>query len=324
MKRACIAFLIAVAVLSIVAVSVPRIRESSVRQTRVSAARATIPRFREPARRTPAIAPTQSAGPRAIFSYPTQPAILPPNEKSPRTASREKEAGGRNKWRRSSSRDDKTTASGNMALFEDDFESGRIGKAWHRQHDERSKCQVTANKRAGNHFLLLKTAKTPYAQFVAASTGSPAWRDYEVTFRFRMVKGDNVCFEFRSSRARGFAALTIVRDAIRVQTEDGALAIASEADGVLGQGIPVPFLSAIAKEDEESAGRWYSTRVALRGNQFDLELAGSDGDSRPGGGGQREQPLLHVSRTTKVSRGGIAFGVYRGEMWVDDIRVHRL
>jgi hypothetical protein len=177
-----------------------------------------------------------------------------------------------------------------------------------------------------NRVLRMKTRDRPGSHCVKVSTGSDQWKDYEVRFRFRLVQGVNAYFEFRALPGR---------DAIIVQTNGDGVIAGSSADGLLGS-VSVRNRPLPESAEEKDAGRavtgapsgpsldpetWYWVVARLRQGRFDFRLI-PDGDKREQS--DLSDDALLISARTRLRRGGIAVGVCRGEMWVDDLKVRHL
>jgi len=265
----------------------------------------------------PAPSPAPVIHPRATFTYRPLPIMLtqlkrPPGSEGEDLSARRNDEKGSRKNKNGSQQPDMSL------LFADDFESGRLRKCWQRTQDAKSRCQVTTDKETGNHILRLRTAPPPHLQHVSVAVGSSLWTDYTVSFRFRLIKGENAWFEFRSMRPEEPAGNATPPDAIRVKMEEGILCAASRADGVLERGISIPLLTPCQAGPTDPPCPWFRVEAVLHANRFEMRLLG---ENRNSSGTDDTNLLAEISKTTKVRRGGIVIGVYRGEMWVDDVLV---
>ncbi|MBI3920956.1 MAG: hypothetical protein HY318_06000 [Armatimonadetes bacterium] len=223
-------------------------------------------------------------------------------------------------------------------LLVDDFEGRRIGKVWQRTRAERTKCGLITDPETGNRCLRLKTADLAGSRAVTASAGDTRWGDYQVRLRFRLKQGSNAFFRFRCGTAAGRLQLRPGRspqtpDSLLVKLDASEVTVASASDGVLGswKGGGVG-----AGEERFASTSWYHLDVKLRGRRLYFAIQQQsrgdeeDADSKRGtppapvSPEAPKIPAIRLSGLTRLRSGGLSLGIYRGELWIDDVWVREL
>lgn len=283
--------------------------------------------------RAPSRLPTS---PRALYVYPTQPVPPPPSARGSLAISAEQAdadiVGGTEKH--ANTRANKPHGVGSV-LLGDDFEGRRISARWKRTSGERVRCGLLTDHKSGNRVLRLRSSDDPEGWFVKASTGDASWADYEVRFRFYIVRGMNAYFEFRSNRVTGKGrGSAFIRDGIQVQTDKTHLTAASQTDGLLGAIVfdapgDDPTLRGDRAAPAEvalhlSSGVWYRVVARMKDDRFNLFVQEQRDSQEETSSSIPRIASPVISARTRLRSGGIVMGVYRGEMWVDDLKVCRL